>query len=49
MLRFLLVFFPVTVAINFDNRGMVNDPIDGSDCHHGIREYLIPVAKGLVR
>jgi hypothetical protein len=35
------MFFPVTVAIDFNNRGMVDNSVDGSHRHHCIREDLI--------
>jgi len=48
LLRFFLVFSPVTVAIDFKDRGMVDNSVDGCHGHQGVREYLIPVAKWLV-
>jgi hypothetical protein len=48
-LRFLLMFSPVTFSIDFNNRGMVDNPVDGSHRHQGVREDLIPVTKRLIR
>ena len=42
------MFFPITVSVDFDNGGMMDNSVDGSYRHHGIREDLVPMAKGLV-
>jgi hypothetical protein len=42
------MFFPVTVAIDFNDSGMVDNPVDCHYGHQGVREYLIPVTERLI-
>jgi len=44
-----MAFLPITFTVDFDDGCVMDDPVDGGNGHHGVREDLIPLAKRLVK